>query len=79
VLVVLAFVRIRQYLSTHQELATKLDELQGRLERHDEQIVQIIDAIRDLMSEPEPATKPPIGFASETQPSRRSQRRPKGS
>jgi phage regulator Rha-like protein len=56
-----AFVRLREMLSTHKELARKLKELEERLEKHDEDIGLIFEAIHQLMSPPD---KPPkkIGF-----------------
>jgi len=66
VYVVRAFVELRDTLVAHKELAQRLDELESRLERklatHDEAIVGILDAIRQLMVPPEPTTKRRIGF-----------------
>ena len=55
------FVRLRQMLATHKELATKLAELENRLKDHDEQILAIFEAIRALMVPPEKPKKK-IGF-----------------
>jgi len=56
-----AFVRLRQVLASHRELARKLEELERHLRNHDEQIEAILDAIRQLMTRPEPDRKK-IGF-----------------
>jgi len=56
-----AFVKLRQILSTHKELAYQLKELERRVERHDMQIKAVFDAIRQLMIEEE-KPKPKIGF-----------------
>ena len=56
-----AFVRLREMLSTHKELAQKLAELEDRLGEHDEQIQVIFEAIRQLMSPPDKPSKK-IGF-----------------
>ena len=48
-----AFVKLRQMLATHKELAQKLAELEHRLEGHDQKIHSIFDAIRQLMVPPE--------------------------
>ena len=53
-----AFIRLRQMLATHIELARKLDALE---KRYDSQFKQVFDAIRQLMAPPEPK-KRPIGF-----------------
>jgi hypothetical protein len=51
------FVRLREMMATHKELAYKLKELEDRLEGHDEQIQSIFEAIRQLMMPPEPPRK----------------------
>ena len=56
-----AFIRLRQLLGTHKELARKLSELEQHLRHHDEQIQAIFDAIRQLMAPPAAAQKK-IGF-----------------
>lgn len=58
------FVRLREMMATHKELAFKLVELEERLEGHDEQIQNIFEAIRQLMTPPEPPRKK-IGFVNE--------------
>jgi hypothetical protein len=55
------FVRLRELMATHKELALKLQELEGRIQDHDEQIVAIFEAIRQLMTPPETSRKK-IGF-----------------
>ena len=66
VFVVRAFVKLREMLSTHKELAHKLAELERKLQNHDESIRSLVVAIRQLMtpSEPQPPTKR-IGFLVE--------------
>ena len=55
------FVRLREMMAAHKELALKLQELEGRIQDHDEQIVAIFEAIRQLMSPPASRRKK-IGF-----------------
>lgn len=55
------FVRLREMMATHKELAFKLVELEERLEGHDEQIQNIFEAIQQLMTPPDPPRKR-IGF-----------------
>ncbi|HKS67647.1 MAG TPA: ORF6N domain-containing protein [Candidatus Acidoferrales bacterium] len=59
--VVRAFVKLRELLRTHKQLAHKLDQLEKRIEAHDEEIANLFEAIRLLM---EPPGKPgkSIGF-----------------
>ena len=56
-----AFVRLREMLSSHHELASKLRELEERIEKHDEHIHTLFAAIRQLMELPE-KPKREIGF-----------------
>ena len=56
-----AFVKLRQILSTHKELAHKLERLDRKIEKHDEEIRTIFEAIRQLMAPPE-KPKRRIGF-----------------
>lgn len=60
--VVRAFVRMREVLATHKELARTLAALEQRIDSQDETIVEILAAIRQLMAPPEPKKKRPIGF-----------------
>ena len=64
VYVVRAFVRLRELLASNKELAKKLDELEHKLSSHDTTIVQLVNAIRDLMAPPAPKKKRSIGFGS---------------
>ncbi len=57
-----AFVKIRQILATNKELAVKLTELEKKIEKHDEDIKAIFDAIRQLMKPLPIKPKPQIGF-----------------
>ncbi len=41
-----AFVKIREFLATHKELAAKLGELETKVGRHDQEIKLIFEAIR---------------------------------
>jgi hypothetical protein len=61
VFVVRAFVKMRQALVVNQHLSSKLEELEARLDGHDDQIQELIDAIRELL-EPLPANNRRIGF-----------------
>ncbi|HEY5290741.1 MAG TPA: ORF6N domain-containing protein [Burkholderiales bacterium] len=61
-----AFVRLREMIASNKELAKRLDELEARIDRklstHDQAIAGILDAIRALMTPPEPTRKRRIGF-----------------
>jgi len=55
------FVRLREMLATHKELARKFEELEERIAAHDGQIQAIFEAIQQLMASPEKPRKR-IGF-----------------
>ena len=59
VYVVRAFVRLREILTTHKELARKLDDLE---KKYDDQFRVVFDAIRQLMAPPPDTKKRRIGF-----------------
>ena len=69
VYVVRAFVRLRELVVSHKELAQRLDHLEARIGKklatHDQAITGIIDTIRQLMAPPEPAKKRRIGFVTD--------------
>jgi len=54
-----AFVRLRQMLASHADLARKLDALERK---YDAQFKAVFDAIRQLMAPPEPKPRRRIGF-----------------
>jgi phage regulator Rha-like protein len=56
-----AFVRLRETLSLHKELAHKLADLERKIENHDENIRSLFDAIRLLMTPPSTPRRE-IGF-----------------
>ncbi len=45
-----AFVRLRELLATHKDLAAKIGVLEKKYEEHDATIKQVFDAIRNLMA-----------------------------
>ena len=52
IFVVRAFVKFRELLATHKELARKVEKLEQHLEGHDEQIRNVFEAIRALSKDP---------------------------
>jgi len=61
-----AFVRLREILATHKDLANKLETLERK---YDAQFKVVFDAIRHLMTSPEP-NKRKIGFLVKERASR---------
>ena len=61
-----AFVRLRQILATHKNLARKLKDIERKVGEHDHQFQIVFEAIRQLMSPPPPNEKKRrIGFRQE--------------
>ena len=58
------FVRLRQMLASHADLARRLAALERK---YDAQFKVVFDAIRQLMAPPKPPPKRRIGFAAEEQ------------
>jgi hypothetical protein len=73
-MVVRTFVQLREMLSTHKELATKLEALERKIGSHDQAIAGLIDAIRQLMAPPA-QSKRTIGFISTDTASGRSRKK----
>jgi ORF6N domain-containing protein len=59
--VVRAFVRLREMLASNRELSQKLTELERKFEGHDDAIRNLFEAIRQLLSPPDPKHRK-IGF-----------------
>jgi len=58
-----AFVRLREIMATHKDLARKLEEMEGK---YDFQFQIVFEAIRQLMAPPPPPEKKKrIGFGVE--------------
>lgn len=67
--IVRAFVRLRETMAEHRELAAKLAELEDRVSGHDRRIGALFEAIRQLMAPPDPPRKQ-IGFHARHEPCR---------
>jgi len=59
--IIRVFNRMREVLLTHRELLQKLEQLEGRITGHDEEIQAIFDHLTELVSPMEQSRKP-IGF-----------------
>ncbi len=55
------FVRLREALALHKDIAHKLAELERKIEGHDTSIRALFDAIRELAT-PTAKPRPEIGF-----------------
>jgi len=61
ILIMRAFVRLREAMGSNREFARRLDDLEERIASHDENIRTLFQAIRQLMAAPEKEPKK-IGF-----------------
>lgn len=61
VFVVRAFVRVREMLAHNPQIAAKIEELENRLDKHDTDLQEIVEAIKELMVPPE-GSRGKIGF-----------------
>jgi len=59
--VVRAFVRLREMVAANAQLAAKLNDLERRLDSHDEAIIELFAVLKQLL-EPEAKPKREIGF-----------------
>jgi hypothetical protein len=60
--VVRAFVRLREMVAANAQLAAKLQELEPRLDSHDEGIANLFAALKQLLEPFEPTKRREIGF-----------------
>jgi len=65
VFVVRAFVQLREVLAGHKELARKISQLERKLGDHDQQIMVLIEAIKQLMDPKPPPETRRIGFSND--------------
>ncbi len=64
VYVVRAFIRLRQFLATHKDLARRLEEHEKKLSTHGQAIAGLMNTIRTLMAPPEAPRSRPICFVN---------------
>ena len=64
-----ALVKLRHALDTNRELARKFEQLKKRVGEHDEEIIAILEAIRQLMAPPKKPRRQ-IRFHVQEKPSR---------
>jgi len=62
VFIVRAFVKMREAMAGHKELARRLNELERHLADHDGQIIHLVRAVRELAAPQLPSRKLRIGF-----------------
>ena len=60
--IVRSFVRLREIVVANLEISRRLDEAEGRLDKHDDGLNALFAAIRQLIEPPSGEPKPEIGF-----------------
>ena len=65
ILIIRAFVRLREYLATHKDLARKLEDVERTQHEHGAHIEQIYGYIQRLIEPVQDSPKRRIGFAAE--------------
>jgi len=65
VFVVRAFVQLREAIAGHKELARKIAKLERKLGDHDEQIMVLVEAIKQLIDPKPPPKARRIGFQTD--------------
>jgi hypothetical protein len=48
------FTKLREMMISHKDLARKIEDLEKKFQDHDKKIIQIFDAIRQMMAIPAP-------------------------
>ncbi len=62
VFIVRAFVNLRKLVASQKTLRQKISQIEDRLSDHDEQIVELVDLIKQLINPEPPPIKRRIGF-----------------
>jgi hypothetical protein len=62
ILIMRAFIKLKEILLNHKELAVRIEALENKYAQHDETIKGIFEAIRHLLEPPPVEEKKVIGF-----------------
>jgi hypothetical protein len=65
IVIMRAFVRLRELLATHKELAQKIEELAATQGEHGIILAAVVKEIKKLKSPPPAPPKRPIGFTAD--------------
>jgi hypothetical protein len=63
ILIILAFVKLREILATHKDLARKIEDLEQQQKEHGRQLAAVYSIVKRLIDIPA-KSKNPIGFKS---------------
>jgi hypothetical protein len=62
VFIVRAFVKVRQMVAGHKDLQRKIAQIERQLTDHDEQIIELVNLIKQLLNPEPPPKKRRIGY-----------------
>lgn len=65
IVIMRAFVKLREVMATHKELAHKIDTLERKYEKHDNELKAVFNAIRTLLEPPPVPPRRRIGYKSD--------------
>lgn len=65
ILIVRAFIKLRDMVATHKDLAARMEKLEATQKQHASVITVVVDEIKKLKSSPPPAPKRRIGFKTQ--------------
>jgi hypothetical protein len=67
IVIIRAFVKLREMLGAHKDLARKMEQVETRLRQHGSAIAVLVDEIKKLKQPPPAPPKRRIGFTAEPQ------------
>lgn len=67
IVIVRTFVKLREIMGTHKELAHKVAALERKYQHHDEELKVVFNAIKKLLAPPTAPPKRRIGFRADTE------------
>ena len=62
VLIMRTFTKLREMIATNELIRQKIEELERKYDKHDQQFKIVFEAIRELLNAPKPPRKKPVGF-----------------
>lgn len=65
IMIVRTFVKLREIMGTHKELAHQVEALERKYQHHDEELKVVFNAIKKLLAPPAAQPKKRIGFRAE--------------
>jgi len=62
IVIMRAFVKLREVMATHKELAHKIEALERKYQKHDHELQVVFDAIKKLVEPPPVPARRRIGY-----------------